>query len=189
LRLRNKLAGYAAVMSSRRPGESGEPGRAALATGEVEVDLTPLVRASQVVTAAIVRSLAEVDSSLSVPQLRVLVMVANHGPLSMGAVAEALGVNASNASRTCDRLVDAGLLDRSPAEDDRRRVALTLTDRGAALVEQVMERRRADLARVVARMAPADQRALVRALEPLNDAANAADTDAAGVEHLIAWYA
>jgi DNA-binding MarR family transcriptional regulator len=155
-----------------------------------EVDLAPLVRASQVVTAAIVHSLATVDPSVSVPQLRVLVMVANHGPLSVGAVANALGVNASNASRTCDRLVNAGLLDRRPAAHDRRQVDLTLTEAGAGLVADVMERRRRELAEVVARMPLADQRALVRALEPFNDAAAAVvDPATTGAEHLIAWFA
>lgn len=158
----------------------------------VAVDLDPLVRASRVVTAAIVRSLAAVDGSVSVPQLRILVMVGNHGPLRMGEVAEALGVNASNASRSCDRLVNAGLLDRRPATTDRRRVALTLSPAGEALVESVMARRRTELATVVARMSVADQRALMEGLEPFNAAAEALDrldpSSEDSVEHLFAWY-
>jgi DNA-binding MarR family transcriptional regulator len=154
-----------------------------------EVDIGPLVRASQVVSAAIVHSLATVDSSITVPQLRVLVMVADHAPLSMSAVADALGVNASNASRTCDRLVTAGLLDRRPATHDRRQVALSLTAAGRALVNDVMERRRTELAEVVGRMSLPDQLALVRALEPFNAAADAAGEGHVGVEHLIAWLA
>jgi DNA-binding MarR family transcriptional regulator len=156
------------------------------------VDLEPLLDASRVLTAAIVHSLAAVDGSVSVPQLRILVMVGKHGPLTVGAVAEALGVNPSNASRSCDRLVTADLLDRRPAEADRRQVALTLTPGGRALVDSVMARRRDELATVVAQMATADQAALVRALGPFNAAAaelGPVDGGARGDEHLIAWYA
>ncbi|MGN6252996.1 MAG: MarR family winged helix-turn-helix transcriptional regulator [Marmoricola sp.] len=148
------------------------------------------MRASRVVTAAIVRSLGAVDESISVTQLRTLVLVDGQGPLTVTAVAEALGVNASNASRTCDRLVTAGLLDRRAAEDDRRRVALTLTEAGRATVEAVMERRRTELAVVVEQMAPRDRAGLARALERFAHAAEAVPDGSGGSggeEHLIAW--
>lgn len=149
-----------------------------------------LMRASRVITAAIVRSLGSVDTAITVPQLRTLVIVGGQGPLTVTAVAEALGVNASNASRTCERLVAAGLLDRRAATDDRRRVALTLTPAGEKVVEEVMQRRREELAQVVERMAPDDQSALARALARFAAAAGtiagAAD-GADGEEHLIAW--
>jgi DNA-binding MarR family transcriptional regulator len=52
-------------------------------------------------------------------------------------VAGALDVNPSNASRTCDRLMKAGLLDRRESPDDRRNVTLTLTEAGTWLVDKV----------------------------------------------------
>lgn len=145
------------------------------------------MRASRVITAAIVRSLGSVDTTITVPQLRTLVLVGSQGPLTVTAVAEALGVNASNASRTCERLVAAGLLDRRAAEDDRRRVALTLTPAGEKVVEEVMHRRREELAAVVHRMAPDDQSALARTVGRFAAAAETISGSADGEEHLIAW--
>ena len=149
--------------------------------------LDALMRASRVVTAAIVRSLGSVADGISVTQLRTLVLVGSQGPLTVTAVAEALGVNASNASRTCDRLVTAGLLDRRAAEDDRRRVALTLTAEGEQVVDEVMDHRRAELARVVERMEPGDRADLARALDRFAVAAESVSSTSAGEEHLIAW--
>jgi DNA-binding MarR family transcriptional regulator len=151
-------------------------------------DLDPLMQASRTITAAVVRSLAAVEAAISVTQLRVLVMVGAQGPLTVGAVAAALDVNASNASRTCERLVRAGLLHRREAEHDRRQVALTLTTQGRALVERVMERRRQQLAAVVDGMPAEDREALMRALEAFNAAAEKVHPGSeGGDEHLIAW--
>ncbi|MGI8721983.1 MAG: MarR family transcriptional regulator [Geodermatophilaceae bacterium] len=58
-------------------------------------------------------------------------------------MAEAPGVHASNATRTVDRLVVAGLIDRRDSPADRRQLELTLTSKGRDLVESVMSHRRA----------------------------------------------
>lgn len=134
-------------------------------------DISQLMLASRAVLAAAVRALESVDRSVSVPQMRVLVLLWTGEPLNLSAVADGLGVNASNASRTCDRLVAAGLVDRGELAVDRRHVALTLTERGRAFVEELMERREQELAAIVARMTEADHRRLMRALEPFNEAA------------------
>ena len=82
-----------------------------VAAPHAPADISPLMLASRAVAAAMVRSLESVDASVSVPQMRVLVLLWTGEPLNLSAVAEGLGVNASNASRTCDRLVAAGLVD------------------------------------------------------------------------------
>lgn len=48
-------------------------------------------------------------------------------------LAELLGVTKQSASKLADDMIRAGFLERSPDPDDRRRVRLTLTDRGAAV--------------------------------------------------------
>ena len=65
-------------------------------------------------------SIAGVDDLVTVPQLRVLMMVRIRGPLTLRAVAAALEGNPSNASRTCDRPIKAGLLDRRESPTNRR---------------------------------------------------------------------
>lgn len=136
-----------------------------------DVDTETLLAASKVISAAVAHSLAAVEDQVSVPGLRVLVMIQARGPLNLSAVAEALGVNASSASRTCDRLVSAGLLDRRESPRDRRQVSLTLTPRGQQFVDDVMGERLAILSEVIAAMPDQDRRELMRSLDAFVNAA------------------
>lgn len=144
------------------------------------VELEPLLTASRVITAAVVASLAAVDTSVTVPQLRVLVMLDEHESANLGAVASGLGVNPSNASRTCERLVRAGLVHRAENETDRRQLRLTLSPAGRRVLDEVMERRRSMLAAVVRGLRKEDRGHLMKALEAFNAAAAAAPTEAEG---------
>ena len=67
--------------------------------------------------------LESVDPTVSVPQMRALVLLWTGEPLNLSAVAEGLGVNASNASRTCDRLVRPAWSTRGELTEDRRYVS------------------------------------------------------------------
>jgi len=127
-----------------------------------EVDA--VIRTSRVLVGVIAASVEEVGSTVTVPQLRALVMAADNAPLTLGAVAQGLGVHPSNATRTCDRLVSAGLLDRRDDPNDRRQLQLTLTRKGQRMVESVLEHRRAAIERVMAEMAPASAARLGTAL-------------------------
>jgi DNA-binding MarR family transcriptional regulator len=71
----------------------------------------------------------------------------------------------------CDRLVRKGLVQRDRSADDRRTVALSLTEAGRRLVAEVTERRRAEIARLVRRVPAADRGHLVAALQALSRAA------------------
>lgn len=113
--------------------------------------------ASRVLVAVIARSLAEMDPALTMPQMRVLTIVSQHGPLNLNAVAQQLGVHPSNATRTCNRLVQAGLLDRRDNPDDRRNVILTLTPDGRELWEGIMEHRRGAIETVVRRLTASER--------------------------------
>ena len=128
-----------------------------------------LMGLSRTMTAVVASTLGDVHG-ISIPQLRALVLVATRGPMNLKVLAENLGVNASNASRSCEKLVSAGLLERSLPQRDRRNVVVGATDEGAALVKSLVESRRAILAAVVAQMSPAEQDLLVRALEALAEA-------------------
>ncbi len=135
------------------------------------MDIEPLMVASRAVTSAVVRSMEEVDPALPLPQVRALVMVGMYQPMTVGAIAEGLGINPSNASRACDRLVERGLVGRNADDTDARRVALALTTAGAALLDQVLGRRRQELAAVVEAMEPQRRAALLEALHAFNEAA------------------
>lgn len=147
-----------------------------------EVEATML--AARALVAISSRSVAAVEDVVTPPQLRVLVMIASRGPLNLGAVARGLGVHPSNATRACDRLVLAGLLDRRDDPADRRNLQLQLTDEGRRLVDDVMDRRRHAIAEVLERMPALQRTALVPVLVTFAEAAGEMDD-----EHLwsVGW--
>jgi DNA-binding MarR family transcriptional regulator len=142
---------------------TGPPDDVAPRSGVERSAVDALVEGTQAFGGLIAESLASVDARVTMPQLRVLVLAAS-GPQNVTAVARDLGVHPSNATRTCDRLVRAGLLTRRHAPDDRRQVILTLTPAGTRLVEQVMSQRRAAAERVLARMSVEHRAMLAEAL-------------------------
>lgn len=120
--------------------------------------------AARVLIGVSARSVAPVEDVVTPPQLGSLVMVASRGPLNLAAVAEGMGVHPSNATRACDRLVVAGLLDRRDNPADRRNLLLELTPAGHELVKRVMDQRRAAIAEILDRMPPSRRRALADAM-------------------------
>jgi DNA-binding MarR family transcriptional regulator len=122
-------------------------------------------------------AIASVNDSVTVPQLRVLMMVHHRGPLNLGAVATGLDVNPSNASRICDRLIKAGLLDRRDSPRDRRNITLSLTGAGRQVVSKVTRHRRTAITRVLRRMDVADRDLLATALDRFAAAGGEPDTD------------
>lgn len=127
--------------------------------GEVEAVLA----ASRVLIGVAARSLAAVEDTVTLTQFRALVIIASRGPLHLAGLAEAMQVHPSNATRTCDRLVAIGLVDRRDNPADRRHLLLTLTDAGRELVDGVMQRRRAAIMEILQRM-PARDRAQLAAV-------------------------
>ena len=140
-------------------------------------DVEATMLAARALVGISAQSLAEVDDIVTPPQFRVLVMIASRGPLNLGAVARGLGVHPSNATRACDRLVLAGLLDRRDDPADRRNLQLQLTEEGHALVDGVMDRRRHAIAEVLDRMPALQRTALVPVLVTFAGAAGEMDDE------------
>src|SRR5207342_1599050 len=111
------------------------------ATQSLAADVEAVLAASRVLVGVAAQSLAEVEDVISVPQLRTLMILATRGPLHLTALAYDMGVHPSNATRACDRLVAAGLLDRRDNPTDRRHLLLDLTPAGRALIDGVVARR------------------------------------------------
>lgn len=128
--------------------------------------------ALRVFVASAVASMGELDERVTLPQLRVLVMIATQGPQNIAAVAAGLMVNPSNASRTCDRLVRARLLNRQEKPADRRNMTLSLTLRGHELVDAITGYRRGAIEQVLGTMTAAQRRAVTAALGTFVQAAS-----------------
>lgn len=145
---------------------------------------------SRLMTAVVAHSLAVMERPLTVPQLRVLVLVGSEGSVNVSAVAEALGVNPSNASRTTDSLVRAGLVDRRTSDADRRNVQLTLSGDGEQLLKEVMDVRRSLFERVARNLGERERAQLSRSARAFTEAARElSGTERFGVDgdQLLQW--
>lgn len=132
---------------------------------QVRDDAVEVVAAASGIFASVTaESISQAGLGVTLPQLRVLTLAADAGPLRNTDVAQALAIHISNASRLCDRLVQAGLLNRRDSPADRRQVELTLTAAGRRLVDAVTEHRRAVFARILDRMSAEDRDALITSL-------------------------
>ena len=130
------------------------------------------VTASRALVGIAVRSIDAASPSVTVPQHRVLVLLAAEGDLTVNEIAEMLGVNQSNASRVVDRLQRLDLVGRQRGTQDGRVVQVALTTKGLQVVEAVMARRHAEVAEVLARLPASRARQMVAALEAFNEAAH-----------------
>lgn len=165
--------------------ESAEAAREEASPQAREADevTVAVMAAAQTVLAISARALAQTDATLTLPQLRVLVVLRGRGPVKLVSLATTLAVNPSTAMRMVGRLEAGGLVDRRTNPANRREVIVSLTGQGGRLVEQVMDHRRAEVAAMVGRL-PAEQRAgLVPALRALTQAADAPADGEAGAAH------
>jgi DNA-binding MarR family transcriptional regulator len=130
-----------------------------------------VVRASRVLVAVATRSLGEAGGEVTLAQYRTLVVLASRGPQGLASLAEAVAVTPSTATRMCDRLVRKGLVHRRPERGDRRQVRLSLAAQGRRLVDAVSERRRREIALLLAAVAPEGRGPVIEALGRLAEAA------------------
>lgn len=117
------------------------------------------------------RSLVVLEGRVSIPQFRLLVVLAEHGTLQSAVAAAKLGVNPSSVTRLADRLVAAKLIRREPSPTSRSVVCLTLTPSGKRLVAKVMKRRLEEVSRILANIPGAELPQVIRAMEIFSAAA------------------
>ena len=134
-----------------------------------------MITAARVFAGITAESLAQADAVISLPQLRVLVLASRSASLNATEVAAALHVHLSTSSRLCDRLVQAGLLDRRDRPEDRRQLQLQLTHEGQNLLNKITEHRRKVFTRILRRLDPADSAALAQSLGSFIEAAHEYD--------------
>jgi DNA-binding MarR family transcriptional regulator len=131
-----------------------------LATGAAEA----LQAATRVLAGVALRSLDALDSAVTLPQFRLLAVLADLGPVPSGRAARTLGLDPSTVTRLADRMVAAGHVTRGTDPQHRGVVTLELTATGRHLVAVSDGWRRQELARIMARLAPRDQEAVTAAL-------------------------
>jgi DNA-binding MarR family transcriptional regulator len=101
-------------------------------------------------------------SNLTPSKLRALDLLAEHGALRIGELADGVGVDDTTATRLVDRLEDFGLAERRIDSDDRRATTVELTQVGEQLVAELAGERQQFFCDVLAALEPDERSELVR---------------------------
>lgn len=109
------------------------------------------------------RSLNVVDAAVTLPQFRLLAVIAELGPVPSGRWPGHWGLTRPTVTRLADRMVSAGHVTRGSSAEHRGVVTLDLTECGRRLVASADAWRRHEL-RIIARLAPRQQSAVIAAL-------------------------
>ena len=81
------------------------------------------------------------DEDVTEGQRSVLFTLANNGPQTLGSLSEHERVTPPSMNRTINALVAAGLVTRTTASDDARKVRLELSDAGRVFIDETRRRR------------------------------------------------
>lgn len=157
------------------------PSPPSLAAGaEFAEQVEALQAATRVLAGVALRSLDVLDGVITLPQFRMLAILAELGCPRSSRVARALGLDASTVTRLADRLVTAGHVARGSDPRHRSVVTLELTPSGQRLVSAVAQWRQRELSRIVAGLPPATRAQLTSVLGQLTAAAGEGYGVAAG---------
>jgi DNA-binding MarR family transcriptional regulator len=139
------------------------------------VELAPdalgiLQAATRLLAGVALRSLDVLDGAVTLPQFRILAVLADFGRARSAQVAQALGIEASAVTRFADRMVAAGYVSRDDEPGRSDAVALELSAAGEDLVGQVTAWREQELARILDQLPLAERAILTHALRQLVEA-------------------
>jgi DNA-binding MarR family transcriptional regulator len=115
-----------------------------------------------------------IETDVTMPQFKTLMVLYNLEQATMGELAEALGTGVSTVTGIVDRLVEHGLVGRDEDPRDRRVVVGRPTPRGIALVDRLMNAVRDRVGQVLARLSDEELAEVARSTEILHRAALAA---------------
>lgn len=149
-----------------------------------DAEVEAVLDACRVLVAITARSMAATSEVTDLLHLRALVVLWSRPSLSLGELADSVGIHLTRASRLCDRLVTHGLVDRADDPVNRRQLVLDLTPAGREVVEKVMDERAEEIRPILARMSASGRASLVSSLAEF---ARAADGLAAQDLWALGW--
>lgn len=110
-------------------------------------------------------------SHLTLPQLKILTLLAGHGTLSGGELARLLGVGPATSSVMIDRLVTHDLVTRTEDPDDRRVRRIGLTKAGSQLIGSIVDAGQSKMRTLLSRLSAEELEIVSRAAALLAKAA------------------
>jgi len=120
------------------------------------------------------RSGVWMDLEVTMAQMKVLMLLREHGAMRVGVLAGRLTVSTPTITGVVDRLVREGLVQRADDPSDRRVVLNVLTAKGGQLMEGLQQRGDAELQRVAGALSAEEQTAIAQSLMRLDEALAAA---------------
>ena len=111
----------------------------------------------------------ESNAGLSPSQQSALAVIANHGPLTLGALADHERVAPPTITKVVSKLECDGLVTRTPDPGDRRVCRVAVSPAGDALLEESRRRKTAWLTARISQLDPDRQRRLADALDVLDE--------------------
>ena len=101
-------------------------------------------------------------AKLTPSKLRALDLLAEHGGLRVGELADRVGIDDATATRLVDRLEEMGVASRKSDVGDRRATTVALTPAGEEVVAVVAKQRQLFFCDVLDALEPAERAELVR---------------------------
>ena len=160
--------------------ETPVPGGPPAAGAGAAEQVAALRDATRVLTGVALRSLDVLGGVVTLPQFRLLAVLADLGRARSAQVARALGLDASTVTRLADRLVAAGHVIRGSDPAHRSVVTLELTTSGRDLITTVAAARERELRRLLDSLPPDSRQVIASALRQLVQAAGGGYGVAAG---------
>jgi DNA-binding MarR family transcriptional regulator len=111
----------------------------------------------------------QADAGLTPSQLSALAVIDNHGPLTLGELAEHERVAPPSITKVVTKLEADGLVSRTTDPDDRRVARVMTTAAGVALIAESRRRKTAWLTGRINELDADQERRLVEALDVLDE--------------------
>ncbi|HXZ95067.1 MAG TPA: MarR family transcriptional regulator [Dehalococcoidia bacterium] len=109
---------------------------------------------------------------LTMPQLKVVLLLFMSGPARMSDIASALGVSLATATGVVDRLVERDVVQRESQPEDRRVVLCRLSEKGQKMIGRLWQLSRDNLRELLDAIEPAKLGLVIEALQAISQASD-----------------
>lgn len=107
-------------------------------------------------------------SDISIPQFRAMRFIQRYPDSSLSSLAEHLGLTPPSVSKLVDGLVNQKLILRGMSPEDRRKITLSVTTIGSAIVNSARTNARSTLAEKMKSLSDSDLQSILQAMQLLH---------------------
>lgn len=107
------------------------------------------------------------EFDITTPQFNALLLLAEHGDMTIGELGNKMYLASSTATDLIDRMERNGLVCRKRDAQDRRVVRLHMLDKGHQMIKEVLENRKRYLSNILKQLADDEIEALKKSLQSL----------------------